>query len=143
MERFNLTACVNIFLIKEGQICLLRRQNTGWHDGDYEVPAGHIDGGEPITLAAIREAKEEVGVDILPEHLHVVHVMHRKGGKGEKIEFFLTADTWVGTPSVQEVDKADDVAWFALDTLPENIIPKTKQAIEMYMKEVQFSEYGW
>lgn len=54
MEPFRLMSVVHVFLIRDGQILLLRRANTGHHDGDYGLPAGKLDGGEELHSAAIR-----------------------------------------------------------------------------------------
>ena len=121
MERHTFLATVNIFLLKEDKILLIRRANTGFFDGSYEAPAGHIDGGEPVRKAAAREAFEEVGVAIHPEDLKVVHVMHRYGEKAERIEFFLVAEKWEDEPQNKEPDKCDDVAWFVLNNLREMV----------------------
>lgn len=143
MDRFSLLATVCVFLIKDEKIFLIRRANTGYFDGSYEAPAGHIDGGEPVRRAAAREALEEVGVVINPEDLRVVHVMHRNGQKAERIEFFLVADVWNGEPKNCEPDKADDSGWFSIKELPENMVPKCKHAIEQYQAGNIFSEYDW
>jgi 8-oxo-dGTP diphosphatase len=37
--------------------------------GKWVFPGGYVDRGEEITLAAIREAKEEAGVDVRLDHL--------------------------------------------------------------------------
>src|SRR6185369_159344 len=73
---FTLIPAVHLFLFKEKKVLLARRFNTGFEDGNYSVPAGHVDGNEPMTAAMIREAKEEVGIEIQPENLQFAHVMH-------------------------------------------------------------------
>ena len=45
-------------------VLLSRRYQTGWHDGEYSVPAGHVEAGETVTQAALREAREEVGLEL-------------------------------------------------------------------------------
>jgi 8-oxo-dGTP diphosphatase len=142
-ERFSYLAVVNILLLKDDQVLLARRFNTGYHDGDYEVPSGHMDGNETVTAAAAREAMEEVGVSIALEDLSVAHVMHRFGENYERIEFFLTAKKWEGEPSVKEPDACDEVRWFPLKDLPPNMIPKSKSGLQQSLAGVTFSEFDW
>lgn len=143
MPRFTLKTAVHLFLIKDGHILLLRRANTGYEDGNYSVPAGHLDGKEPVTMAMVREAREEAAITIEPQDLHVVHVMHRTKDDGERIDFFLTAKKWQGEPVIAEPEKCDDLSWFPLDALPPNVIPYVRFALEESAKGVVFSEYGW
>ena len=60
---------VHIFLLRENHVRLLRRAHTGYEDGNYSVVAGHLDGGESVTQAAIREAHEEVALPRAPRTL--------------------------------------------------------------------------
>jgi ADP-ribose pyrophosphatase YjhB (NUDIX family) len=141
-NRFSLRVAVYLLLIKANKILLLRRSNTGWEDGKYSLIAGHLDGNEQVTRAMAREALEEAGIIIQPKDLQVVHTMHRNSNK-EYIDFFLTANKWKGEPQIREKDKADEMRWFSLDKLPENIIPPVKKAIDDYMRKETFSEFGW
>jgi 8-oxo-dGTP diphosphatase len=143
MERFQLLVTVNILLIKDNEILLTRRFNTGFYDGFYECPSGHIDGKESVRKAAVRELMEEVGVIATVEDVKVVHVVHRYGEKNERVEFYLVAEKWEGEPSIKEIDKCDDVAWFSLDQFPEHMVPKTKAAIDSYLTGEIYSEFDW
>ncbi len=143
MEKFKLLATVCIILMRDGKILLTTRYDTGWHDGDLDLPCGHIDGKEPITKAAARRAYEEIGVHIKPEDLEVVHITHRFSDDDECIEFYLKAEKWDWDPVNKEPDKANDVNWFPISGLPENIIPKAKFAIEQYLEGIYFSEFDW
>ena len=91
----------------------------------------------------VREAKEESGIDIKPEDLEVVHVMHRKCPNEERIDFFIQAKYWIGEPKIMESHKCDDLTWFEIDGLPSNVIPYVKQAIECVRNKVAYSEHGW
>ena len=51
---------------RDGKMLLARRFNTGYADGFYQMPSGHVEEHEYPSEAAIREIKEEVGVDIEP-----------------------------------------------------------------------------
>ncbi len=142
-ERFKLTPTSHLILIKNDKILLLRRYNTGYEDGSYSVIAGHLDGNETFIQAMAREAKEESGIRVNPEELEVVHVMHRKGPAEERIDFFIRAKSWNGEPKIMERDKCDDLRWFPVDRLPENVIPYVRQAIECVTSRIFYSEHGW
>lgn len=129
--------------MKDNKILLLRRYNTGFHDGEYSFPAGHLDGNETLTQTMIREAKEEIGIELNPEDLKLVHVMHRKEPKEERVNFFFRVKKWRGDPKIMEPHKCDDLSWFEIDNLPDNIIPYISQAIDSFLNNVFYSEYGW
>ncbi len=141
-ERFKFASAVHLFLIRDKKILLLRRFGTGYRDGEYSVIAGYIDGGEKATMAMAREAREEAGVTLIPENLKLVHVMHYQAEE-ERIDFFFKAESWKGTPKIMEPDKCDDLRWFSLDKLPENMVPYIKKAIESYVNGETYSEFGW
>ncbi len=141
-EYFKFISAVHLFLLKDGKILLLRRFNTGYEDGNYSVPAGHIDGEEKATSAMIREAKEETGIDINKRQLCMVHVMHRKSEE-ERIDFFFEATEWQCEPKIMEINKCDDLRWFPINQLPQNIIPYVKSGIKNYRNKISFSEFGW
>lgn len=141
-KRFKMTPTSHLILMKDGKILLAKRCNTGWMDGNYSVPAGHLDGNETFLQAMVREAKEEAGIDIDEKDLQVVHVMHRKTDH-ERIDFFIQAKKWSRIPRIMEADKCDDMQWFDLDNLPENTIPYIRQAIQMIRNKVFYSEHGW
>lgn len=142
-EWFKFISAVHLFLIKDGKVLLLRRFNTGYEDGNYSVPAGHIDGNERATQAMVREAREEVGIMINQNDLKMVHVMHRKKSMEERIDFFFVADKWQGNPKIMEPHKCDDLSWVPIDRLPQNVIPYVRTAVENYRNNTLFSEFGW
>lgn len=148
-DRFKLLAASYVFLIRNGKIFLLRRFNTGWEDGNYTIPAGHIEEGESAKQAAARETEEETGIKISKDNLRFVHVMHRRSLQPDGVsvriyvDFFFTADDFEGEPLAVEKEKSDHGAWFPLDAIPDNTVPNIKVAIESYKNNVPFSEFGW
>ena len=132
-----------MILIKDEEILLLRRANTGFEDGNYSLPAGHMDGSESATNAMIREAKEELGIQIAQEDLSLIHMLHRDCVTGERVEFFFTADQWSGEIQNCEPKKCDDLTWYPLDELPDNTIPYIRSVIEHIKNGQVYSEFGW
>ncbi len=127
-EHFKFIAATHLFLIRDGKILLLRRFNTGYEDGNYSVPAGHLDGKETAMQATTREA---------------AHVMNRVSTDGERIDFFFKTGKWTGEPKNMEPHKCDGLEWFDMDNLPQNVIPYVRQAIECVQKGIFYSEFGW
>jgi len=111
-------------------------------DGFYHVPAGHLDGNERVLDAALREAKEEIGVTINPKDAKVVHLMHNKSNN-ERIAFFFEVRKWRGKIKNMEPTKCKKLSWFPLNDLPKNIVPYAKKSIEFYLRGTTFSHYGW
>lgn len=135
---------VHLLLIKDDKVLLSRRFNTGYHDGDYSVPAGHVDEGETATQAMVREAMEEIGIKILPKDLQYSTVMHRySDDKSERIDFFFSCEKWEGEEKVCEQDKCDDLRWVAFDKLPENTIEYVREGMHCYLEGKKYSEFGW
>lgn len=143
MERFKLVVAVHLILIKNGKILLLRRYNTGYEDGNYSFVAGHMDGNESVIQAMKREALEEAGIQIKEEDLQIAHVMHRKTPERESIDYFLTCQKYTGQVQIMEKDKCDELSFYDLNHLPNNMIPYIKQALEHYSNHIPFSLYGW
>lgn len=133
-------------LVKDDKILLQRRYNTGYQDGNYSMVAGHVDPAETFTQCIIREAQEEAGIILQPEDLEVAHVMHRNSGvdvDNERVDVFYTAKKWEGEILNKEPHKCDDLSWFDINSIPENVIPYIKQAIEFIRIKVNYSEHGW
>lgn len=143
MDRFRVIAAVHLLLVRESHVLMLRRCNTGYEDGNYSVPAGHLDGGETVTSATAREALEECGIVILPEDLRVVGVMHRRGDDAERIDFFLTAQSWSGEVVNAEPQKCDELHWYALDALPDNTVGYVRAALAQDHADMWYREFGW
>jgi len=141
-ERFSLVSAVHLFLIQNDQVLLLRRRNTGYEDGNYSVVAGHLEGGEEVKAAAVREAREEAGIEIEAGDLEIVGVMHRLSDD-ERVDFFVRATVWSGQVSNMEPDRCDDLAMFDMDALPANVVPYVRQALENYRNGIWFDSFGW
>ncbi len=142
-ENFQVVPASYLILIKDGKILLLRRYNTGYEDGNYSLVAGHVDGNETFIQAMIREAREEAGISLHPENLKVVHTMHRKCPDDERIDVFIQATSWTGKLTNMEPHKCDDLSWFKLDELPDNMVGYVKIALENYKNSISYSEFGY
>lgn len=114
-------------------VLLIQRANTGFFDGMWCFPAGRLEvleGENPPRLetpveAGIREAKEEVGVDIDEQELHLVTSIGRIAEEGDhlRMDHFLRSRRWNGEPLNNEPHRASDIGWFALSYLTVPLAP--------------------
>ena len=136
---------VHLLLLRGDDVLLVRRSNTGYEDGRLSVVAGHVEAGESITEATIREASEEVGVRLSRDRLRVVGVMHRKS-HDERVDFFLTYRLGPDgqEPQNREPEKCSELVWANPARLPDDTIPYVRAGIESFGKnDVWFQEFGW
>ena len=135
-----------LILKKEDKILMLKRKNTGYEDGNYSFIAGHVEKDESFTKCAIREAKEEAGIEITEQDLCLVHIMYRKetvSGKPERLDTFYEVNNWKGYIKNLEPEKCAELKWFKKNNIPQNTIPYIKKTIEYIDRNILFSEYGW
>ena len=137
-NRTLLVAAAYVVLCRPGserhEVLLQLRRGTGYMDGHWATLAGHVDPGESVHEAAVREAAEEAGIDIDPADLVPLTVLHRfeRGGPAveQRVDVFFSTTRWRGVPAVREVDKAAAMRWFALDELPEPMVPHERLVLE-------------
>lgn len=137
-DRFRVVPAAYLILRREDQVLLQLRSNTGFCDDHWAVgAAGHVEQGESVFRAACREAFEELGVEVEESNLEPVTAMHRTNrgedrradGLDERVDFFFTTHHWKGKPRTMEPEKSSDLKWFALDELPEPVVPHELQVL--------------
>jgi ADP-ribose pyrophosphatase YjhB (NUDIX family) len=143
-DRFKVYASVHIIFQKDNKILLSRRKNIT-SDGLWSLVAGHLDGGETVKQACIREAQEEVGVNINPKDIAITTVCHSysKHNKREFIQFYTICKKWSGELTNNEPDKCSELNFFPVDRLPDSIVPYIKDGIKKTFQGVNFYEWGW
>lgn len=143
-DRYKIPSTVMLLLsrIHEGkeQILLQKRKNTGFMDGYYDLGAsGHVEKGETFKKALIREAKEEIGINIKTEDVEFVTIIQDLK-KEAYINAYFKTNKWQGEPVIKETDKIEEIKWVDVDDLPENFIDIRRQAIKNYKQKIKYSE---
>jgi 8-oxo-dGTP diphosphatase len=141
-KRFQLYGACYLVLIENEKVLLGRHQGA-WAAGKYSMVAGHLDGGETMKQSMMREALEETGIILKPEDLEVVLVMHRKSADREYFDAFLLAKKWTGKIEIKEPDKCDDLGFFSLNKLPDDLLGYIKVAIDCIHKGIHYIDYGF
>lgn len=127
-----------LILEHQGKVLLLAQ--TAKNGGKHTLPGGKVDVGETPITALIREAKEEADIDISPETLKLVHVLHRQKSEATLVIMYYKTNKWQGGLVSKEPKKFKKTIWFPILDLPKNISKITKSVLEQYRSGVLYSE---
>jgi len=141
-ERNKAVPASYLILRKGHEILLMRRKGSGYYDGWYSVPAGHVEAGELPIEALLRETKEELGIVLDKNGVRLIHAMYRTkhDETGDRVDLFFEATKWDGEITNAEPHKCDDIKWFPLNALPENMMHHVREAIGDIESGVGYSE---
>jgi 8-oxo-dGTP pyrophosphatase MutT (NUDIX family) len=133
-QRSLLVAAAYVLLLRGDEVLLQLRRGTGYLDGHWATLAGHVDPGESVHEAAVREAAEEAGVRIDPADLEPLTTLHRfeRGGPAveQRCDVFFVVRRWSGEPTLVEPDKAEQLRWFPLAALPDPVVPHERLVLD-------------
>jgi 8-oxo-dGTP diphosphatase len=135
---------VNVFVIKDRQVMLSRRANTGWMDGQLCAPGGHVKIGEAPLSAIVREIKEELGVTVEANDLEFLCVAARNASPTEYVAYEFVIRSAAYDFFNAEPEKCSELVWVDLDNLPVDIIPDFREIIDRALIDNQkFLQIGY
>ena len=126
---------VGVFIFNpSGELLLLKSHK--W-PGRYVVPGGHVELGERIEEAAVREAKEETGLDVydLEFILFQEFIYDPAFWKPRHFIFFDYAGKTIST-EIRLNDEAEEYIWVRLETAVQLPLDAyTRKAIEKLVEQ--------
>ncbi len=113
---------------------LSRRAGPVYASGLWHLPSGHLDPGEDMVGAVIRETREETGVLADTEDVTAAVTVHHRPprGTGSRIGVFFEVRRWSGTPRVREPDRCDGMGWHPLEVLPDPMVAYCRAGLDAY-----------
>lgn len=112
---------------------LLVRRTMEPYIRHWSIPAGFVNAFEDPQAAAVRECREETGLEVRIESLFDV-LYGRKHPRGADI--FLAYRAEVISGKLTPADDADQAAWFALDQLPPLAFETTRKIFEKFANTI-------
>jgi len=108
---------VATIISKDDQVLLMKRK--GLHGiGTWSTPGGHLDFGETPEQCAAREAKEEVGLDVVDIRFRAVtNDLFETTGR-HYITIWMAGESILGEPTIAAEDEVEEIGWYAWDALP-------------------------
>jgi len=134
---------VHVIIEWEEMVLLGLRQDTGYMDDHFHLPSGHLEQGESVIAAAIREVSEEAGIVLHSDQLEFVHAFHAWSA-GSRVGMFFAARL-AEMPEVRNLEPAKCAAleWVSLNALPVNMVPYCADVLALYRDGIMFSTRGW
>lgn len=123
-----------IILNPAGQVLIGKRE--GSHAPYFSIPGGYLEPGESFEAAAIREVKEETGLDIVnPIVVGISNNLETCKAEGvHVVSVFLLAKEFSGTLTLMEPDKCSGWQWCDPADLPEPHFEASRIAISCYLE---------
>ncbi len=122
------------------EVLLARRAGTGYADGLLNLPSGHLEEGEDVRAAVLREAAEEIGLVLAPEQVAAALVIQHKPPVGRpRMGWFFAAELPPGARPVNaEPDKCAGIGWYPLDDLPDDTVAYCRAGLEAHRAGQRF-----
>ncbi len=121
---------------KQGQILVGKRSSQ--HAPYWSIFGGHVDPGESFETCAIREIKEEIGIDIDNPTVFGIsnnlQTFRQEGKHTVSICMHVQYDGEV-SPKIMEEDKCEALIWVSSDALPEPHFEASRNAIYLWLNQ--------
>lgn len=141
MEKEKFLSSVYLIIKNDkNEILLQRRQGTKLWSGFLALPAGHIDKNENAYEAVIREAKEELGIEISINNIIDTFVVNRRNKSlMSYYDVYFEINDYNGKIRINEPDKCSELVWCNINKLPCDMIDFEVEAIKNNQIGIKFS----
>ncbi len=128
---------INVFVVRDGKLLLGKRINCSG-DGTWGLPGGHLERGEAMEGAAVRELMEETGLSV--GSLEFTGLVNDRSDDQHYVQVAFLAHDIAGEVRCMEPDRCECWEWFDLSELPNQVFHGHAKQIELFCSDVIFSD---
>ena len=128
-----------ILLNKKGEILIGKRKGFV---PKYSIPGGHLELGETFEVGAIREIKEETGLEVKnPKVIAITNNLetYRETGT-HHVSVVLLVENVLGEPENKEPEKCEAWLWSNPRSLPEPHFDASRTAIKSFLEKKFYAQ---
>jgi 8-oxo-dGTP diphosphatase len=119
-----------------GDRILLGRRHAVFGHGTWGLPGGHLEQGETIVAAALRELEEETS--LIGAGAEVVALADATPENNFHVQFGCVVPKWTGTPRNVNSDACSALAFFERDKLPAPLFVSSAPLIDRFRRGVLY-----
>jgi len=140
MDREKFLASIYLIIKDDsGRILFQRRRGTKLWSGFLGLPAGHVDIGENVYDAAIREAKEELDITFDTKNIVNTFVVNRRNKHlSPYFDVYFEIGSYTGDIKINEPLKCSELCYFSINELPLDVISFEKEALIDNLNGIKF-----
>lgn len=132
MERERHRVAADTVIEKDGQVTLVKRGQEPFQ-GMWVLPGGHVEEGEQVREAAVREAREETGLDIEVDGILGIYDEPGRDPRGPVISVVYICST--GGEELEADTDADEARWFSFEEIPEELGFDHRNILDDYIEQ--------
>ena len=103
----------------------------------YDLPGGHLESNEDLFDAMIREAKEELGIEIEKEDMQIIHIYHHY--EKDLVKFVFKVKKFKNKIQNLEPEKCKELKWIEIENLPDNTLSGIRRELEYIKAKKSYS----
>ncbi len=123
--------CAGVIIVRD-ELILLGKRAKDPYAGWWEVPGGFVERGEHPSTTAVREVREELGIEVVLTGL--VGVYLETSGRGEQLQVTVYVGTTDAVDCTPDPAEVSDWAWFHRDEVPQELAGRHRLRIDDYLE---------
>ena len=124
--------CAEVLVERDGRVLLGRRARAPF-EGVWEIPGGFVDRGEHPVQAAVRELREEMGIDV--ELTALLGTYLEQSAYGECLEITCYLATTDADEPTADPSEVSEWGWFGPGEVPDVMAGRDRDRIVDWMAQ--------